>query len=197
MLSTSKILNKAYYFMFYLFLPMLSASAFGATQAASKMKIDQDYSLLFDYKKNKTENIILIKNGREIGRVSLNIPRGRDPSKVGADNYNKPLFSKPLKASNGYAIPFLFALRTNSGDARGQCGSGVEIWLKIISVRNDSILAKRNELVQSCQYDIYLQDTGDGKIENAFQEKDGKIVIKWLSHPKGNGDGYSEVISVE
>ncbi|WP_233164474.1 hypothetical protein, partial [Chromobacterium sp. ASV23] len=110
---------------------------------------------------------------------------------------NRTVFSQPIKTNSGYAIPYLFPLRTNFGDAQGQCGSGVEIWLKLISIRNDSIFIKRDELVQSCQHDIYLQDNGDGKIENAFQLQNSKIIIRWLSHPNNNRDSYSETISLE
>ncbi|QND83294.1 Uncharacterized protein ChrSV_1067 [Chromobacterium vaccinii] len=189
--------SKSYCFILFAIFITVSGIAQSSESSPNTVKLDTHYTVLFDYKKNNSKDVILVKNGKKIGKLSFPIPKGRDPRVIGMDSYNRVIFSQPIKTKGGYAIPYLFPLRTNSGGAQGQCGSGVEIWLKIISVKNDSILVGRDELVQSCQYDIYLQDSGDGKIENAFQLENGKIIIKWLSHPSHNGDGYSEAISLD
>lgn len=161
------------------------------------IKIDKGRSVSLEYKKAYYEKISLKENGKERSKIILKIPQGRDPSSVDTNRYNKFLFSKPIKIGNAFFIPTLFATRTNSGTTSGQCGSGIEVWLNIIAVQGNSIAIRRSELVQSCQNDIYLQDTGNGKIEDAFQETSGKIIVKWLSHPKNNGDSYSEAIQLD
>lgn len=189
--------SKSCFFMLFLVFIAISGVAQSSENSLNTLKLDEHYTLLFDYKKSKSKNVLLVKNGKKIGRLSFPIPKGRDPKIIGMESYNRVIFAQPIKTKGGYVIPYLFPLRTNSGGAQGQCGSGVEIWLKIISVENNSILVRRDELVQSCQHDIYLQDSGDGKIENAFQLEKGKIIIKWLSHPINNGEGYSEAISLD
>ncbi|MBP4045094.1 hypothetical protein [Chromobacterium violaceum] len=197
MLNMLTMRSKSCCFILFAIFITVSGIAQSSENSPSAVKLDTHYTVLFDYKKNNSKDVILVKNGKKIGKLSFPIPKGRDPRIIGMDSYNRVIFSQPIKTKGGYAIPYLFPLRTNSGGAQGQCGSGVEIWLKIISVKNDSILVGRDELVQSCQHDIYLQDSGDGKIENAFQLENGKIIIKWLSHPSHNGDGYSEAISLD
>ncbi|MCD4486552.1 hypothetical protein LQR31_18920 [Chromobacterium vaccinii] len=186
------------------FLPLSSALFIGSHASAANIspkketiKIDEHTSITLEYKKYNYERITLEKRGEAIKKIVFQIPKGRDPSKVGAEKYNKFLFSQPIKNKNSFFIPTLFALRTNSGSTNGQCGSGVEIWLKVIAVQGDLITIKSNELVQSCENDIYLQDNGNGKIEDAFQEDDGRIIVKWLSHPKNNGDSYSQSIQLD
>ncbi|UTH73759.1 hypothetical protein [Chromobacterium sp. IIBBL 290-4] len=194
MLNTSRMHNKFNGFLISVFLVTASVNSHSENARANVVKLDENYSIAFEYRNNIGENVFLARDGRNVGSLFFRIPKGRDPARLGMDSYNRAIFSHPIKTLSGYAIPYLFTLRTNSGDTKGQCGTGIEAWLKIIVVDKDSIAVKKNELVQSCQYDMYLQDKGDGRIENAFQEKNGAIVVKWLSHPKNNGDDYSEAI---
>lgn len=173
------------------------AFATNTIQAKETIKINEHTSITLEYKKDHYEKITVEKDGEKIKKIIFQIPRGRDPSMVGAEKYNKFILPKPIKNKNGFFIPALFALRTNSGSTNGQCGTGTEIWLKVIKVKNSSVSINNSELVQSCENDIYLQDNGSGKIEDAFQEVEGEIIVKWLSHPQNNGDSYSQTIPLD
>jgi hypothetical protein len=138
----------------------------------------------------RTYQIKLVQGGSQIVVVSRKkatilskIPKGFDPTLVDADDLIGflPDEFQPYKGKN--TLVYLSSIRTTGGDGRGQCGSGVEIYLNFLDVAAGNPKLKSSILIGSCAKSIELlhQDLSHSKLgEIAVVEQ--KLSLKFLSY---------------
>jgi hypothetical protein len=143
-----------------------------------------NYKLLYE----KNRGLIEIEHSSN-KVVVQKIPAGHDPSLIGEEKRVRflPADLQPYLSQGNVLL--VTVTRTNGGDGGGQCGSGAEVYLKVLDIRANTPKIIASHLIESCDQSIDL--TSDGNDVNkfsAFSVENGGIKLSFLSYKDLPGD---------
>lgn len=125
--------------------------------------------------------------GRRI--TVLPIPSGYNPALVGAEKGNRflPLSLQPYIGQGRLLL--IVTRRTTGGDGGGQCGAGVEQYLKVVDVRASLPRIIASHLIESCAEGTELGSQGqDADPLPSLSVVGGRLRVRFLSY-KNRLDG--------
>lgn len=116
--------------------------------------------------------------------VIARIDKGYTPELIGSVDYIRFLPSELQPYAPRGIVLLNIAERSTSGDGRGQCGSGEELFLAAVDVSRAPARLLGRVLVHSCREPVVLYETDGGANDYAsFSVRDGRLAIKFLSLP--------------
>ena len=121
---------------------------------------------------------------RHAGRETtvLRIPRGHDPALVGAEMGNRFLPPSLQPYIGQGKLLLVVALRTTGGGG-GQCGAGVEQYLKVADVHASRPRVIASHLIESCAEGTEFDSQGrKGDPFPSFYVAGGELRIRFLSY---------------
>lgn len=137
---------------------------------------------IYQLKLAKANSQIVSVFGKKVTVLSK-IPKGFDPALVDADDLIGFLPDEFQAYKEKNTLVYISSIRTTGGDGRGQCGSGVEIYLNFLDVAHTTPKVKSSILIGSCTKPIELlhQDLSHSKLgEIAVVEQ--KLSLQFLSY---------------
>jgi hypothetical protein len=111
------------------------------------------------------------------------IPRGFEPSLVGADKSIGFLPDHLQPHKDQKIVFYVSAMRSTGGNGGGQCGAGSEIFLNVLDLSPATPKPLASHLIGSCsgieidESDVYAGKLGDMSLV------DGKLVMKFINYP--------------
>ena len=111
------------------------------------------------------------------------IPRGFEPSLVGADKSIGFLPDHLQPHKDQKIVFYVSAIRSTGGNGSGQCGAGAEIFLHVLDLAPAKPKPLASHLIGSCsgieidESDAYAGELGDMSLV------DGKLAMDFISYP--------------
>lgn len=91
---------------------------------------------------------------------------------------------KPILIGNTEYIPLIYSMRTHSGSFSGECGTGVEDYLAVISLTSTGHFKKVfSHLISSCAQSLSYDDNATRQPNGAVYVQDEYIYFDWYIHP--------------
>jgi hypothetical protein len=134
----------------------------------------------------KSGRIVLTADGKQ--HVLHRIPKGYDPSLVGADSAIGFLPDALQLYKAEQILLYTSSARTTSGTGGGQCGSGAEIYLNFLDVSATTPKLRSRILISSCERPIELMDQNisDGRLEG-FSVVGNRLSLHFLFYEEQRG----------
>ncbi|HEU0230409.1 MAG TPA: hypothetical protein VFR20_07545 [Burkholderiaceae bacterium] len=115
--------------------------------------------------------------------VVSRIPRGHDPSLVGAATRIRFLPNSLQPYESRGDLLFIATQRTRAGRGMGLCGAGVETYLDVLDIRHKSPKVTASLLVDSCARGISLRNNGDpDDTLYSFDVEGGRLSMRFLAY---------------
>jgi hypothetical protein len=140
--------------------------------------------------RSRSYKLVFVKTKQSIdvsypaGRTTVfKIEEGKDPSLVGVENHIRflPMSLQPYMDKGD--LLFIAAERTTDGDGGGQCGSGAEIYLKVLDVTAAKPKVIGSHLIDSCAESIESASSGTGQDDlREFSVQKGQLIIEFRSY---------------
>ncbi len=111
------------------------------------------------------------------------IPRGFEPSLVGADKSIGFLPDHLQPHKDQKIVFYVSAMRSTGGNGGGQCGAGSEIFLNVLDLSPAKPKPLASHLIGSCSgIEIDESDVNAGKLGD-MSLVGGKLVMKFINYP--------------
>lgn len=121
--------------------------------------------------------------------VIARIEKGYTPELIGSVDYIRFLPSELQPYASRGIVLLNIAERTTSGDGRGQCGSGEEIFVVTVDVSRAPARRLGKVLIHSCREPVILLNTdGHASDYTSFSVRDGKLAMKFMVLHEHEGD---------
>ncbi|UIJ46284.1 hypothetical protein LZK98_04885 [Sphingomonas cannabina] len=145
-----------------------------------------DFTLVYD----RRDRTIELRHEDHATSI-LRIPTGYDPALVGAEGDIRflPARLQPYIAQGKLLLTL--TLRTTGGDGNGQCGAGVEEYLKVVDVSSTRPQVIASHLIGSCAEAIELDhDGGREDMLLPFRVTRSELQIRLLSYRNRDGGPF-------
>lgn len=138
----------------------------------------QTYTLVY----RQAEQDIQVRGRSGVATV-FRVPRGHDPSLVGAATRIRflPPSLQPYESRGD--LLFIAVQRTRAGDGGGLCGAGAETYLDVLDVRRKRPRVVASHLIDSCARNISL--VTDGQPDDTLYSLDvegGRLSMRFLAY---------------
>jgi hypothetical protein len=126
--------------------------------------------------------------------VFEHIDKGEGPELIGMSDYIR-ILPPDLQPYRDRGILLLnTVMRSTSGDGRGQCGGGYEMYLHAIDLGRRPPRALGKVLVGSCRKDLYPEGMENGAADfSAYAIEDGRLRIHFLGSSATLSPTYREL----
>ena len=143
------------------------------------------------YEQAKRTIIITADNGKS---TIEHIDKGEGPELIGMSDFIR-ILPPELQPYRDLGILLLNTVRrSSSGDGRGQCGGGYEMYLHAIDLKRRPPRTMGKVLVGSCRKDLYPKGMESGATDfSAYSIEDGRLRIHFLGSSATLSPSYNEL----